>query len=296
EFEIVQITTIEAFSARLFLEMAVGAVDLAIESLASIYAEAADFFVLDLDPTVLDFSTVEDDMDLVLLLESSNPDFLTLTPYGIDQFHSAGENLEEAFLELGEFFDQMTELAYAIAPYDEDFDIDGQLFIDDMEMTSDAVWEIHTDFAFPDSTIEIDGERVNLSAWFDNPPASLLVMWKNYLSGIDSSLGGLFPDRYVFAIEPDDAGITPLIFALHPNYPNPFNPATTILFDVPAGGHVTLTIYDLLGNEVVRLVDQDMSPGRKSVAWNARALSSGVYFARLEFADRQLTRKLLLMK
>ncbi|UCH11084.1 MAG: T9SS type A sorting domain-containing protein [Fidelibacterota bacterium] len=296
EFEWVQISIMDATGMRIMLEPARGAVTLIVGALTGIASEITDIFIFDLDPTVLDFSQVENDSDLVLLLESSNPDFLTLTPYGIERFDSAGEDLEQGFRELGEFFDNMTLLAYAMAPFEADFDMDGQMFIDDMESASDAAWEIHTDFAFPDSTIEMDGERVNLSAWFDDPPTSFLVMWKNFVFGIDSTLGGLFPDRYKAIIGSDEIPGQPSRFALHPNYPNPFNPATSFLFDIPAPGHVTLIIYDLLGNEVTRLVDTDMNPGTKLVRWNARDLSSGIYFARLEYAGRHLTRKLLLMK
>ena len=78
----------------------------------------------------------------------------------------------------------------------------------------------------------------------------------------------------------------PTEFALSQNHPNPFNPATTIRYDVPGSGHVRITIYDITGQEVRRLVDRRESPGRHSVLWNGRdsrgrTVSSGIYFYRM---------------
>ena len=74
----------------------------------------------------------------------------------------------------------------------------------------------------------------------------------------------------------------PSAFALEQNYPNPFNPSTTIRFQLPSGSHARLTIYDLLGRQVARLVDGTLGAGTHELRWNARALASGVYFYRLE--------------
>ncbi|MBA7698042.1 hypothetical protein ES703_106716 [subsurface metagenome] len=296
DFKIMMIPAPVAAGARVLLATAAGAAQLLVDGMSNIYNEVDKVFVVDLDPTVLDFSQVDSDTALVELLELSNPDFLSLTTYGIDQFHAAGDSLEKAFDQLGIFFDYMTDLAYAVLPYEEDFDIDGQLFIDDMETASDAVWEIHTDFAYPDSTTIIDGERVNLSAWFDSPPPSFLVMWKNFIFGIDSTLGGLFPDRFALAVKPEVGGVAPRRFALYPNYPNPFNPSTRITFDVPSRSRVSLVVYDLLGNEVTRLLDEELDPGRKVVTWDAQGMPTGIYFIMLERDGQRITNKMMLMK
>ena len=73
----------------------------------------------------------------------------------------------------------------------------------------------------------------------------------------------------------------PTEFVLHPNYPNPFNPSTTIRYDVPRHAQVRLTIYDTLGRLVARLVDSRQTPGIYNVTWNAD-VASGVYFYRLD--------------
>ncbi|HUN65556.1 MAG TPA: T9SS type A sorting domain-containing protein [Bacteroidota bacterium] len=88
----------------------------------------------------------------------------------------------------------------------------------------------------------------------------------------------------------------PKSFALYQNYPNPFNPSTTIRYDVAKAGMVHLAVYNLLGEEVVSLVNAVRQPGRYSVPFMAERLASGVYFYRLEAGEVQFTKKLVLMK
>jgi parallel beta-helix repeat protein len=85
-------------------------------------------------------------------------------------------------------------------------------------------------------------------------------------------------------------------FALSQNYPNPFNPSTTIQYDLPSDGFVTLKMYNSLGQEVAVLVDEDATAGRYQVQWDATGFSSGVYFYRLVAGQFVETRKLLLLK
>ena len=88
----------------------------------------------------------------------------------------------------------------------------------------------------------------------------------------------------------------PAKFALHDAYPNPFNPVTTISFDLPAAGKVSLMVYDIQGREVSRLVDGFRNAGSHEVLFDGSDLSSGVYFTRLISGAFQQTVKLLLMK
>mgnify|MGYP006277685171 CR=1 FL=1 len=85
------------------------------------------------------------------------------------------------------------------------------------------------------------------------------------------------------------------------NYPNPFNPITTIAFELPEASHVTVTVYNLLGQQVKTLLDAHLSAGSHQVEWNGldetgRPVSSGVYFYRFSADDFSETRKMLLMK
>ena len=85
-------------------------------------------------------------------------------------------------------------------------------------------------------------------------------------------------------------------YQLSQNYPNPFNPTTKIKFSVPQSSHVRLTVYDILGKEVARLVDSEMNTGSHEIQWNATNMASGVYFYRMEAGDFVTIKKMLLMK
>ncbi len=97
------------------------------------------------------------------------------------------------------------------------------------------------------------------------------------------------------SIEPASSNI-PGSFRLEQNFPNPFNPVTTISYALPAHTHVTLTISDVVGREVARLVDEFQEAGYKSVAFDGSTLSSGVYFYRIQAGSFLETKRLILMK
>ncbi|MFQ5602722.1 MAG: T9SS type A sorting domain-containing protein [bacterium] len=85
-------------------------------------------------------------------------------------------------------------------------------------------------------------------------------------------------------------------FVLWQNYPNPFNPATTIHFAIPKSSLVTLRIYNLLGQEIETLVDEQKPAGEYKVNWAPRNLSSGIYLYRLQAGEIAETRKLMLLR
>jgi hypothetical protein len=88
----------------------------------------------------------------------------------------------------------------------------------------------------------------------------------------------------------------PRALTLYPNFPNPFNPSTTISYALPNALHVTLKIYNLLGQEVRTLVNETKAAGMYSVTFKASHLASGVYLCRLQAGNSVRTNKLLLMK
>jgi len=90
----------------------------------------------------------------------------------------------------------------------------------------------------------------------------------------------------------------PTELSLYQNYPNPFNPSTEIKYQIPAGGFVTLKVYDLLGREVATLVNDYKQPGIYNSTFNISnySLPSGVYFYRLSFGDNIQTKKMILLK
>jgi hypothetical protein len=85
-------------------------------------------------------------------------------------------------------------------------------------------------------------------------------------------------------------------FALSQNYPNPFNPSTMIAFSIPAAGHVSLTVYDVLGREVATLVDRQMAPGSYEAVFDAAGLPSGLYIYRIVSGSFAETRKMNVVK
>jgi len=103
----------------------------------------------------------------------------------------------------------------------------------------------------------------------------------------------------VFHLDPTGVksdGIKNISFKLYQNYPNPFNPTTTIQFAVGGTQHVSLKVYDVLGNEVALLVDEEKSPGNYSVEFNAGKLSSGVYIYRLAAGSKTISNKMIVLK
>jgi hypothetical protein len=88
----------------------------------------------------------------------------------------------------------------------------------------------------------------------------------------------------------------PKEFSLSQSYPNPFNPTTKIIFDIPKQSYVKLIVYDILGREVEKLVDKEMLPGSYEATFDAKNLTSGVYFYRIEANGFVKSSKMTLVK
>jgi ligand-binding sensor domain-containing protein len=94
----------------------------------------------------------------------------------------------------------------------------------------------------------------------------------------------------------EETNLQPEEFSLSQNYPNPFNPSTTINFSVPSSEFVALKIYDVLGNEVVTLVNEEKPAGSYEVNFSAEGLTSGIYFYKLLAGTFIETKKMILIK
>jgi hypothetical protein len=114
-------------------------------------------------------------------------------------------------------------------------------------------------------SISSDGNTVIESGIGDNTGAGAAWVFVNGQVGVDEEGDGI-----------------PTQFALEQNYPNPFNPTTVIVYEVPERSHVTLTVYDILGREVAKLVDETKSVGRHNALFNAMGLATGVYIYRVQ--------------
>jgi hypothetical protein len=88
----------------------------------------------------------------------------------------------------------------------------------------------------------------------------------------------------------------PTIYSLNQNYPNPFNPGTQINYQLSKLNNVSLTVYDLFGREIAKLVNGEQSAGPHSIKWNASGVASGVYFYQLKAGSFIQTKKMLLLK
>lgn len=97
------------------------------------------------------------------------------------------------------------------------------------------------------------------------------------------------------AISDDLQGI-PTEYSLSQNYPNPFNPVTMIKYGLPVSGDVTIRITNILGEEIVTLINETQPAGPHQVQWDANKYSSGVYFYRIQANDFQQVKKCLLIK
>ena len=100
----------------------------------------------------------------------------------------------------------------------------------------------------------------------------------------------------IVGIVNNDPPVVPVNLLLYNNYPNPFNPTTTIKYALPKASDVHLTLYNLRGEEVARLVDKEQHAGYHEVKWDANNFASGIYFYRLQAGDFVQTRKMVLFK
>ena len=83
---------------------------------------------------------------------------------------------------------------------------------------------------------------------------------------------------------------------LEQNFPNPFNPATSVKYTIPRGGHVRLSVYNLLGQEVARLVDGNQTEGTYELEFAKANLPSGIYFYRIQAPGFIETKKMVITK
>jgi hypothetical protein len=103
------------------------------------------------------------------------------------------------------------------------------------------------------------------------------------------------PWFFVTGVEERDDS-PPADYRLYQNYPNPFNPVTTIRFALPGASWVSLKIYDVLGREVMTVIDEETEVGIHTRVLNAAGLSSGIYFYRIRAAGFVRTRKMVILR
>ena len=111
-----------------------------------------------------------------------------------------------------------------------------------------------------------------------------------------AATNGVYRSEFATGIIKEEKIPTPHSFILEQNYPNPFNPSTKIKFSVPQTSYISIKIYDVLGNEITTLVNEELQTGSYQVKFDGSNLSSGVYFYTLKAKKFLNTKKLVLMK
>lgn len=134
----------------------------------------------------------------------------------------------------------------------------------------------------------------------DRPHHKMVWVFTDW-SQKDPPLTSVEPVFEPVVVQVAQKGVVPTSYALNQNYPNPFNPSTEIAFALPQTGHVTLTVYNILGQSVKTLVDEEMSAGPHQVTWDGTAnggsvAASGIYFYRIQANDFTATKKMTLLK
>ncbi len=130
---------------------------------------------------------------------------------------------------------------------------------------------------------------------FDLSVTSVLCDSLDYLY-VATTTSGVFRSMSPTTSVKEIQTMIPSINFLQTNYPNPFNPATTIEFSVLKAGHISLKVYDMLGKEVATLVDEEREPGNFKVTFDASTLTSGTYFYTLRSGGFNETKKMLIVR
>jgi len=163
--------------------------------------------------------------------------------------------------------------------------------------------------AYPDADFEV---HIDTDAWFaaTGDPTTFAdayltgdVQIVDLGSGVDEELLYQSAASLLFGIQAV-SGVseqTPQQFRVDQNRPNPFNPRTSISFEVPRDGHVSLVVYDVRGRLVRTLMDETVSTGQRTVVWDGRddagkLVASGVYIYRVAGFDRTITRRMALLR
>ena len=145
------------------------------------------------------------------------------------------------------------------------------------------------------------GNAQQRTSWSVRPPAGWQHLYCS-VQAIDAAFAGsVFGTELEVSRDLSAVPAQPAAYLLHANAPNPFNPRTTLSFDLPAAGRVRLEIFDARGRRVRVLVDEVLPAGRHAAVWDGtdaggRALASGVYLCRMEAAAYRRTVRMTLLK
>lgn len=152
-----------------------------------------------------------------------------------------------------------------------------------MNASSDTEYEFELPEGSPNSAFDfISKEDINLSANpVIKPQNTLILEW---------------PEELLVSAAGVENDLSPTSYKLEQNYPNPFNPSTTINYSIATAGNVKITVYNMLGQKVKLLLDENKSIGNYSIKLNASNLPSGAYFYSIQAGEFRQTKKMLFLK
>ena len=258
-----------------------GAVQAIGYGLEYVYSQIDSMIDITLDPNTLNLSNIEEPLDLIYALEASNPNFGAFTPEGKVMFAAFGDSLAVGMQGLCQLTDTVIATIDYAGPLMGEFGMppeEHSMLMAEMNQARNMMGMFTADLATPEAYSVIENDTLNLSAWFDDVPDNLLAVFKNYFEGVDPN--------YV-----------PTEFALKGNYPNPFNPLTNIAFDLPFDGMVNMTVFNIAGRQVAKLIDrQSMQAGSYELTWNAADHASGIYIVRAQYGTDVAYHKMTLLK
>ena len=164
----------------------------------------------------------------------------------------------------------------------------------DMASGSGPIANLH--FTVDESVSTLEIAPIELS----KPSHTLTYYYNDYSSGVPE-VRSIHPQMDRTEVSLAHGPAVPIVYALNQNYPNPFNPTTEIMYAIPEAGHVKVAVFNILGQNVRDLVNEEKAVGSYSVIWdgkdtNGEAVASGVYFYRIRANEFSETRKMLLLK
>ena len=178
-----------------------------------------------------------------------------------------------------------------------EYDVNNNLVLENWEIAYNNTWEnwfrIFYEYGENNNLIHLFGEEWVNGQWVpENEPLRV--------TNPDGILIGFIAEEiFLYYSQPTSVESEKNIveeYLLSQNYPNPFNPSTTIKYQIPNAGNVTLKVFDILGREVTTLVDEFKNEGRYEVTFNASKLASGVYIYKIQSGDFVNSKKMILIK
>ncbi|MDP2883909.1 MAG: T9SS type A sorting domain-containing protein [Ignavibacteria bacterium] len=164
-----------------------------------------------------------------------------------------------------------------------------------------AVCAVWGDNALTEDSKEgaLDGESLVLTVWSrsgNREKSVSITSLTDGLTGQKVSNNLTYLADGVWEVEIGEVKQIPTVFSLEQNYPNPFNPSTVIRYGIPKGARVRLEVYNVLGQKMMTLVDEEQKAGYYEVVFEPKNLSSGVYLYTIRTSDFEHTKKLILLR